>query len=121
MSDRAIPNLPSRDFDATESFYGACGFERSFRDADWMILRRRDLQLEFFSPPGLDPAGSSFMCSVRVADLDELYAAIERAGVTVASRGIPRLVPPVQQPWGLRAGYLIDLDGTQLALIEDAG
>ncbi|MDP3209748.1 MAG: bleomycin resistance protein [Rhodoglobus sp.] len=119
MSDRAVPNLPSRDFDATESFYGAFGFERGFRDSGWMILRRGELQLEFFPYPELVPAASKFMCSVRVADLDELYGAVAAAGVPVAARGIPRLVSPAQQDWGMRAGFLIDLDGTQLSLIED--
>ena len=31
---------------------------------------------------------------------------------------MPRLHPVHMQEWGLRAGYLIDADGTQLALIE---
>ena len=54
--DRALPNLPSRDLDATEAFYAGFGFERSFRDDGWMILRRGDLQLEFFPFVELDPA-----------------------------------------------------------------
>ena len=32
MTDHATPNLPSRSFDATEKFYAALGFERSWRD-----------------------------------------------------------------------------------------
>lgn len=58
------------------------------------------------------------MCSIRVADVDELVEAITEAGVSVRSTGAPRLHPVRMQAWGLRAGYLIDLDGTQLALIE---
>jgi hypothetical protein len=77
--DRAVPNLPSRDFDTTEAFYGAFGFER----------------------------------------VDELYDAIRRSGVPLASAGMPRLHPVRMQEWGLRAGYLVDSDGTQLALIEE--
>ncbi|SBS73014.1 bleomycin resistance protein [uncultured Microbacterium sp.] len=117
-SDRAVPNLPSRDFDATEAFYSGFGFERTFRDDGWMILVRGGLQLEFFPHPALDPAMSDFMCSLRVADVDELFEAIVRAGVRVGPIGAPRLHAVRMQPWGLRAGYLIDLDGTQLALIE---
>ena len=30
MADRAVPNLPSRDFDATVAFYSGFGFEQSF-------------------------------------------------------------------------------------------
>lgn len=116
--DRAVPNLPSRDFGATEAFYASFGFERTFRGDEWMILARGGLTLEFFPHPALDPATSDFMCSIRVADVDELYDAIVRAGVSEESAGAPRLHPVRLQSWGLRAGYLIDLDGTQLALIE---
>jgi hypothetical protein len=34
---------------------------------------------------------------------------------------MPRLLPIALQEWGQRAGYLIDIDGTQLHLIEDGG
>ena len=116
--DRAVPNLPSRNFDATEAFYAGFGFERAFRDEEWMILTRGGLQLEFFPYPDIDPATSDFMCSIRVADVDSLFEAIAEAGVMVQTTGAPRLHPVRVRPWGLRAGYLIDLDGTQLALIE---
>ncbi|MBX3100481.1 MAG: bleomycin resistance protein [Salinibacterium sp.] len=121
MRDRAVPNLPSRDFDDTEAFYREFGFTVSFRDSRWMILLRGDIQLEFFPYLDLDPTTSSFMCSIRVGDLDELYTMIEGAGVPVADRGIPRLVPTAIQDWGQRVAFLIDRDGTQLSLIEDRG
>jgi len=121
MGDRAVPNLPSRDFAATAEFYGRFGFVEGFRDDQWLILHRGALQLEFFPFPGLDPLTSSFMCSIRVADLDELYAAVAGSGVPVATRGMPRLTLITRQRWGQRAGFLNDIDGSQLHLIEDAG
>ncbi|WP_251450956.1 bleomycin resistance protein [Microbacterium sp. Marseille-Q6648] len=121
MADRAVPNLPSRDFDATADFYGGFGFGVDYRDGGWLILARGTLRLEFFLAPELDPYSSWFMASIRVGDLDGLYAEIRAAGVPEASSGIPRLVPVALQEWGRRAGYLVDLDGTQLHLIEDAG
>lgn len=72
LNDRATPNLPSRHFDATEALYAGFGFTRVFRDDGWMILTRGGLQLEFFPAPGVDPWSSSFMCCLRVADVDEL-------------------------------------------------
>ncbi|MFB2581340.1 bleomycin resistance protein [Herbiconiux sp. P15] len=116
--DRAVPNLPSAEFDTTQAFYTGFGFECLFRDAGWMILTRGDLQLEFFPAPDLDPLSSSFMCCLRVADVDELYEAIRASGVPVAPTGRPRLHEVRLQQWGLRAGYLVDPDGTQLTLIE---
>lgn len=119
MTDHAVPNLPSRDFDETVAFYGGFGFEPTHRDAGWLILRRGHLQLEFFPFPVLVPEESSFMCSLRVDDLDELYRQIRASGVLEGSIGRPRLLPVRLQPWGQRAGFLVDPDGTQLHLIEN--
>lgn len=121
MVDRAVPNLPSRDFDATVGFYRGFGFGTAYRDGGWLILRRGAIVLEFFLAPEVDPYASWSMCSVRVGDLDALYAAIRRAGVPERTTGIPRLVPIALQEWGQRAGFLVDPDGTQLHLIEDPG
>ena len=119
MNDRAVPNLPSRDFERTVAFYGAFGFVTSYRDGGWLIIRRGGIVLEFFLAPELDPYESWFMASIRISDLDELYEAVRSTGVPEETTGIPRLVPVALREWGQRAGYLIDLDGTQLHLIED--
>lgn len=119
MTDHAVPNLPSRDFDDTIAFYGGFGFEEAYRDEGWLILRRGELRLEFFRFPDLVPEESSFMCSVRVDDVDDLYRQIKGAGVVEKHVGFPRLQPVKPQPWGQRAGFLVDGDGTQLTLIEN--
>lgn len=121
MADHAVPNLPSRDLDVTTAFYGGFGFEPIHRDDSWLILRRRDLRLEFFLFTGLVPDESSFMCSIRVDDVDELYGQITQMGVTEKAAGAPRLHPIRMQDWGQRAGFLVDPDGTQLHLIENVG
>jgi len=79
------------------------------------------LVLEFFLAPEHDPYSSWFMASIRISDLDELYAAVRASGVPEEAVGIPRLVPVALREWGQRAGYLIDVDGTQLHLIEEVG
>ncbi len=48
-----------------------------------------------------------------------LFEAIASAGVPLTVTGIPRLIPIALQEWGQRAAFLIDLDGTQLHLIEN--
>jgi len=88
-----VPNLPSRNFDGTEAFYGGFGFERAFRDTGWMILTRGGLQLEFFPAGDWDPLSSNAMCCLRVADVDELYDAIRQSGVPDRTTGMPRLHP----------------------------
>lgn len=120
MGDHAFPNLPSRDLDTTLAFYGGFGFEKVFRDEEWLILRRGDIRLEFFLFPELEPARSSFMCTIRVDDAENLYRQISESGVSGGTIGFPRLHQISMQSWGQRAGFLVDPDGTQLALIENS-
>ena len=85
--DRALPNLPSSDFDATQRFYESFGFRTTFLDDGWMILRRGAVEIEFFPHPDVDPLTSSHQCTIRVDDLDELWQAIHATGVPVAVTG----------------------------------
>ncbi|MFI8631739.1 bleomycin resistance protein [Microbacterium sp. NPDC077663] len=119
MVDLATPNLPSRDFDATSTFYGRLGFEASYRDEWWLILRRDGVQLEFFPAPDLDPLSSSFMCCLRVDDLDGWYGRFAEAGVPEVTTGFPRSHPPRVESWGGRVAFLVDPDGTQLTLVQN--
>lgn len=119
MSDFATPNLPSGNFEKTSHFYKALGFSERWHDKNWMILERGDLVLEFFPYPDLDPLTSSFMCCLRLDDLDAFYAVCKDAGLSEKSSGQPRLHAPQIQPWGARMGALIDLDGTLVRLIQN--
>ena len=119
MPDHATPNLPSRQFDKTEQFYGNLGFVRRWRDSFWMILERGTLKLEFFSYPDLDPLTSSFSSCLRLDDLDGFYSVAKGAGLPEQHTGQPRLHPPKTEPWGGRVGALIDPDGTLLRLIQN--
>lgn len=120
MPDFATPNLPARDYDATEAFYAPLGFERTYRADSWLILRRGGVQLEFFAWPDLDPAQSSFGCCLRLDNLDAIVRQIEAAGVPVGNdKGIPRLAPPQREASGLVIAYLVDPDGSLLRLIAN--
>ena len=118
MVDRASPNLPARDFDATAGFYERLGFVTGYRDEGWMILERGPLLIEFFHHPALDPADSWFSCCLRLDDLDGFYAECRAAGLPETKTGAPRLHPPEKTEWGGRMGALIDLDGTLVRLIQ---
>ena len=119
MADHATPNLPSRDFDATLAFYAALGFPQRYRDQWWMILERGALMLEFFPFPDLDPAESSFGCCLRLDDLDGFDAVCRSAGIPDARTGWPRLQAPQDQHWGGRLGYMVDLDGSLIRMLQN--
>lgn len=120
MTDHATPNLPSRDFDATARFYRPLGFEPTWKDGGWMILKRGGLTLEFFPYPDLDPATSSFGCCLRLDDVDAFHAVCRAAGVPETVGGAPRVRAPMLEHSGLRIGYLVDPDGTLLRLVQNA-
>jgi catechol 2,3-dioxygenase-like lactoylglutathione lyase family enzyme len=119
MTDLATPNLPARDFDATEVFYTRLGFEPTYRDNGWMILKRGSLVFEFFPHPELDPLTSWFSCCLRLDDLDGFVEAVKAANIPVRQTGNPRLHLPRVEPSGLTIGYLIDLDGSLIRLIQN--
>ena len=118
MTDRISANLPSRDLDKTAVFYEALGFTVGFKDDGWMILNRGPLELEFFPMPDLNPKTSWFSACVRVNDLDALYAAFLRAGLSDNCRDTPRLSPPADEH-GMRMFALVDLDGSLLRCIDN--
>ncbi len=117
--DQATPNLPSRDFEATSSFYSSLGFEECWRDDGWMILKRDSLRLEFFPYPDLNAAESSFSCCLRLDDMAALYDACKDAGLPEQCWGWPRLHPPKEEDSGLTIAYMVDRDGTLLRLIQN--
>lgn len=119
MADHTTPNLPSRDFDATEHFYGKLGFQTGWKDAGWMTLRRGSAVLEFFPYPDLDPSQSSFGCCLRLDDLDAMIEVVGAAGVANFERGMPRISVPRREHSGLRIAYLVDPDGSLLRLIQN--
>lgn len=119
MTDHATPNLPSREFLATERWYSKLGFEASYRSGHWLILRRGPVQLEFFPWPDLDPYESNFSCCIRLDDLDAMVAQCSEAQIPEARTGIPRLVPSQRDISGLTIAYLVDPDGNLLRLVQN--
>lgn len=116
MRDRITANLPARSLDETAAFYAALGFRVRFRDENWMILERGDLELEFFPVPELDPWSSWFSACVRVSDVDGLHRAWLAAGLP--KDGIPRMTEPEDQPFGMRMFALVDPNGSLLRCLQ---
>lgn len=116
--DRATPNLPSRDLDATEAFYGRLGFKLTFKDDGWMILERGAIVLEFF-PAAVNPRTTTGSACVRVDDLDALHADFSITGQVKAFCRTTPGVLPIQEGDGLRLFVLIDPDGNLLRCLDN--
>jgi catechol 2,3-dioxygenase-like lactoylglutathione lyase family enzyme len=119
MTDRAVPNLPSRDLVATSAFCGGMGLRELHRDDGWLVPRRGDLQIEFFRKDDHQPRGPDFVCCLRVADVPGLYAAVLAADVPEKRHGFPSVRPIATQPWGQQMATLLDPDGNLLRMIAD--
>ncbi len=123
MPDIATPNLPSRNFDATEAFYAQFGFECGYKDGGWMILHRgpqgNRAVLEFFPYPDLDPYSSSFSACLRMDDLQAILAQIEASDVPQRDKDMPRFSAPKKEASGLTIAYMVDIDGTLIRLIQN--
>ena len=101
-------------------FYKRLGFDAKVFEAEgYVILTRGDLEIHFFNFPDLVPAKSYSGCYVRVADADEMHRAFSAAGL--ALKGIPRLTPVENKPWGMREFALVDLDGNLLRVGHRVG
>ncbi|MEM1052739.1 MAG: bleomycin resistance protein [Pseudomonadota bacterium] len=120
MADFATPNLPSRNYDATEEFYGKLGFERIYRAHNWMILDRGSIKLEFFPHPDLDPLENWFSACLRLDDLPAMMQLIEDVGIPETTKGAPRFHPARPELGDVTVGYLIDPDGTLLRLVQNS-
>ena len=87
MADLATPNLPSRDFEATQQFYAQFGFDCGYMGDGWMILHRGPegsrAVLEFFPWPDLDPYQSNFSCCIRLDDLPAMMEQIEKVATQI--------------------------------------
>ena len=100
MPDLATPDLPFRQFEITAHFYEQCGFEPTWKDANWMILKRGDPILEFLPFPDLDPAQSSFSCCFRLDNVGAFFEFLLSAGVPESTKGWPRIHRPRRELWG---------------------
>lgn len=116
--ERATPNLPSRNFADTSTFFTELGFSELFKSDDWMILQRGSVMLEFFPHPDLDPATSWFSCCIRLDGIDAFFQQCANAGIPAATTGFPRFHAPTDQG-GMMIGALIDPDGSLLRVIHN--
>lgn len=73
MKDYISANLPAIDFDQTRAFYAFLGFQCDYQSAEWMIISKDSLILEFFHHPQLNPKESWFSVCLRTWLMHDLF------------------------------------------------
>lgn len=114
--DLAIPILPSQSVSDTLTFYQQLGFDGTLcgEGDSYAILTRGTVELHFFTHRELCPAESFAGCYIRVFDVESIYRAFGLANLP--SRGIPRIDPLENKPWGMREFAIVDPDGNLIRI-----
>ncbi|MFC4565108.1 bleomycin resistance protein [Nocardiopsis mangrovi] len=123
MSETVIPILPCASIADVLAFYRAIGFEvthEQTRPNPFAVVERGDIRFQFFTIRGYDPAASYSTCYVLSDDVDALYEAF-RSGLKrelgrVPTRGLPRLGPVKDMPYGVRQFLMTDPGGNTIRL-----
>ena len=104
-ADAVAPIFPVRDLGAAVDHYTALGFEVTGDHDGYRFARYGAVYLHLSQVDAHDPATSTSAAYLYVGDADATHAAWAAAEVG------GRLVAPADQPWGLREGAHVDLDG----------
>jgi catechol 2,3-dioxygenase-like lactoylglutathione lyase family enzyme len=115
MALKAIPQLPTDDFDATSQFYGRLGFvERARWPNEYLIIDREGLELHFWFAGSVDPLKNDFSCYVRfdkASEARDLYDTWAAAGLEEED-----LRAPTATDYGLLEFALIDPHGNLMRI-----
>ncbi|MEW1922653.1 VOC family protein [Streptomyces sp. NPDC088360] len=118
MAETMIPLFPCHELDETLDFYKAIGFEVTYYQRSpnpYAVVRRGDMELQFFRIKGYDPATSYSTCYVTTDDVDTLHESF-RTGLKetlgrIPTRGLPRLGAVKDMTYGVRQFLMTDPAG----------
>ena len=113
MAEGAVPILPSRDLGETLAFYERLGFENGggpWEEWGYLIIRRGEIWLHFFSMPEIDPLTTIAGCYLYVDDADAVYEHWRGVVEPDPATG-SRLEAPVTTDYGMREFAVIDRSG----------
>ncbi len=128
MAIRTVPILPCPDIDEVARFYGALGFETTYRQVrpnPYLALRRGEVDLHFGGIDGFDPATSYASVILVVPDtgviFDQFAAGLRREFGRLPISGIPRITRP-RRKQGTSYGFtVVDPGGNwiRIAVADD--
>ena len=100
------PKLPMRDKALTRDFYlSKLGFELLGEYADYLIVRKDQVEIHFFEFKELDPKENYGQVYIRTDDIDRLYQVLLDNNTRIHPNG-----PLQNKPWGQREFALLDPD-----------
>ncbi|MCB0677092.1 MAG: VOC family protein [Saprospiraceae bacterium] len=100
------PKLPMRDKALTRDFYlSKLGFELLGEYADYLIVRKDQVEIHFFEFKELDPKENYGQVYIRTDDIDRLYQGLLDNNTRIHPNG-----PLQNKPWGQREFALLDPD-----------
>lgn len=110
----ACPVLAAPDLEEVAVFWRELGFVETGRSetGGYLILRGGAIELHFVRDEALVPGENGRACYIHVPDAAVLFA--EWAVLGLPTAGIPRLIRPVLQAWGLVEGAVIDPAGNRV-------
>jgi hypothetical protein len=112
---KAIPQLPSLDFNKSKEFYMTkLGFELLGEHEDLLILKKDQVELHLWLCDNkLIPGNSS--CYMYISNIDELFGAYNKQGIIDPEDALE------DKEWGMREFYVIDDSGNLLKFGQKIG
>jgi len=100
------PKLPMRDKAITKAYYVEQLQFRELSDyGDYLILQKDQIEIHFFSFPGLNPLENDGQVYIRVNDIENLYQSLRMRKVAIHPNGSLDT-----KPWGQKEFALLDPD-----------
>lgn len=109
MITSIVSKLPFIEKQKTSDFYQVLGFTLLADYTDYLIMRSDNTELHFFSYPTLQPGKSDFMIYLRVTEIESLYQALQKKGISIHPNGKLE-----EKPWKQKEFALTDPNGTLL-------
>lgn len=94
MYSKIVPRLPMTDKLATKDFYiQQLGFSELGDYGDYLLLKKDEIEINFFEFKELNTAENYGMVYIRVQEIDKLYASFLQAKVAIHPKGKLEIKP----------------------------
>ena len=110
--------VPAKDFELSKRFYQDLGFTLAWSSDELAYLSHGNTSFllhDFYR----EELANNFMMHLLVADVEEWWGHVQNG--QLAEKYQVRLVPPQDQPWGMRDFVIIDPSGVLWRIGQNTG